>query len=238
MLTGFTCTELKTALVILDMQRYFTESHHAFAHVTARLVEGGRDYYFSRVDGVVIPNILSTLALFRQNHWPVFFTEFGSHRPDGADLPSWARRMNALSRNQCQAPIYPFFEEPQAQIDDRLKPQFDEPVFRKTTTGAVASSSLEMSLRACGITHVIITGVVTAFCVTQTARELADRNFDVAIIEDACASFSQAGHDAALTAFAGAYGWVLSTEQMTQTVSVTQTPPDAPPARRYDDKPD
>ena len=220
MLTHFACPASKTALVILDMQRYFTESHHAFARVAASLVEGGTDRYFSRVEQYVIPNIQSLLSIFRQSAWPVLYTEFGSYLPDGADMPSWARRLNDYSRTRFGAPMFPSFEEPNSRIDDRIKPQHNEPVLRKTTSGAVASSSLEQNLRTRGITHVIITGVVTAFCVSQTARELADRDFNVAIVNNGCASFTEAGHVAALTAFSGAYGWSLSTEQIIQVINI------------------
>lgn len=219
MLTHFTCPPSKTALVILDMQRYFIEPDHAFARGAGSLVEGGSDQYLSRVDQVVIPSIRSLLSVFRQNAWPVLYTEFGSYLADGGDMPSWARRLNDYSRATFGGPMFPAFEEPCARIDDRVKPQAGEPVLRKTTTGALASSSLEQHLRARGITHVIVTGVVTAFCVSQTARELADRDFDVAIVSDACASFTESGHTAALTAFAGAYGWVLPTEQLIAALS-------------------
>ena len=216
MLADFACPVSKTALVILDMQRYFTEPHHAFARAAGELAEGGTDWYFSRVEENVIPNIRSLLSIFRRSAWPVFYTEFGYHRHDGADMPSWARRLNDYSRSRFNAPMFPAFTETHSRIDDRVKPQPHETVLRKTTSGAIASSSLEQILRVQGITHVIITGVVTAFCVSQTARELADRDFDVAIISDGCASFTQAGHVAALTAFSGAYGWALSTEQIIQ----------------------
>ena len=222
MITRFNCPHLKTALVVLDMQRYFTEPSHAFARVAASLVEGGIDQYFNRVDQTVIPNVQSLLSAFRQNVRPVLYTQFGSYLPDGADLPSWARRLNEYSRATFGGAMFPTFEETSAGIDDRVKPQPGEPILRKTTSGAVASSSLEPNLRARGITHVILTGVVTAFCVTQTARELADRDFDVAIVGDACASFTEAGHAAALTAFAGAYGWVVSTEEIIEALTVNK----------------
>jgi biuret amidohydrolase len=209
-------------LVILDMQRYFTEPSHAFAKVASSIVEGGVDQYFNTVDQAVIPNIQALLSVFRQGAWSVLYTEFGSYLSDGADMPSWARRLNDFSRTTFGNPMFPSFEAASARIDERIKPQQGEAVLRKTTTGAVTSSSLEQHLRARGITHVIITGVVTAFCVSQTARELADRDFDVAIIGDGCASFTEAGHAAALTAFGGAYGWVLSTAQVIQVLTANQ----------------
>jgi nicotinamidase-related amidase len=201
------------------MQRYFTEPTHAFARVAASLIEDGADPYFSRVQQAVIPNVRSLLAAFRQDARPVFFTEFGSCRSDGGDMPSWARRLNEYSRAAFGEAMFPLFVDSGARVDERLGPLPNEPVLRKTTSGAVASSPLEQNLRARGITHVVITGVVTAFCVSQTARELADRDFDVAIVGDACASFTEAGHTEALKAFGGAYGWVLSAEEILDAVA-------------------
>jgi biuret amidohydrolase len=223
MFADFTCPAAKTALLVLDMQCYFTEPSHPFADTASMLVEGGTDRYFKLVEHTVIPNIKSLLLVFRQKSCPVFYTEFGSYFSDGADLPAWARRLNDYSRKSFGGPMFPPFAETSARIDDRVKPQQGEPVLRKTTSGAVASSSLEQNLRALGISHVIVTGVVTAFCVSQTARELADRNFEVAIVSDACASFTEAGHAAALTAFGGAYGWVLSTRQVIGHTGLTET---------------
>ena len=65
-------------------------------------------------------------------------------------------------------------------------------------------------------------GVLSAYCVIQTARELADRDFDVALVEDACASLTQSAHDAGLSAFAAVYGWLLSTEEILAVINGSQ----------------
>ena len=105
----------------------------------------------------------------------------------------------------------------------RLAPRPDDRILPKTTIGALASSSLEAGLRALGISSVVITGVLSAYCVTQTARELADRDFDVALVEDACASLTEAAHDAALGTFAAVYGWVLPTEEILAAINASRT---------------
>lgn len=117
MLTKFACPTSRTALLILDMQRYFTESHHAFARA-ASFVDSGTERYFSHVEQDVIPNIWSLLSKFRQSAWPILYTEFSSYLLDGADMPSWARRLNDYSRREFGAPMFPPFEEPSSRIDD------------------------------------------------------------------------------------------------------------------------
>lgn len=204
-----------TALLIIDMQRYFTRPGSPFARLSAaRLSEAPVAAYFERLDRWVIPNIQRLQRLFRDRGAPVFYTRLGSNRPDGSDLPGWARRLDAAGRAACGSPVFPRFEDPDAELDERIMARPGEPVLRKTTTGALASSPLEDALRSREIASVVVSGVLSALCVGQTARELADRDFEVAVAEDACASLTGAGHEAALAAFAQVYGWVVSTAEI------------------------
>lgn len=203
-----------SGLVIVDLQLYFTRRDYPFAEAAQKIVEGGIGPYFERVNDLVIPNTIVLQELFRRIGAPVMYTEFGSHFLDGSDLPGWARRSNAFSHDAVGAPMFVPFVDPSARIDDRLSPRPGEPIFQKTTTGTVAASSIDHNLRARGIRRVFVSGVLTDYCVTQTARELADRDFDVCVIEDACASSISDLHSAALRIFAGAYGWVASTSDI------------------------
>jgi len=204
-----------TALLIIDMQRYFTQPDSTFARLSAtRIPEGGIERYIERLDTQVIPNIRELQRAFRHNGDPVLYTQLGSHRSDGNDLPAWARRLNEAGCAAFGNPVFPPLDDPSAQLDERIVSQPDELILPKTTTGALASSSLEVELRARRVTTVVVTGVLSAYCVTQTARELADRNFEVVLVENACASLTEAAHDAALGAFAAVYGWVLSTADL------------------------
>lgn len=214
MSSSFPVRPRQMALVIVDMQRYFTQPDHPFGRLSSSRVEGGIAGYFARLDTAVIPHIQWLLRAFRQRACPIFYTQLGSHNPAGEDLPAWARRINQSGRQALGALVFPPFTERSAEIDPRIAPETDARILRKTTTGAVASSPLETDLRELGVTSVVVAGVLTPFCVTQTARELADRNFDVAIVEDASASLTVAAHSAALAAFAAIYGWVLATREL------------------------
>lgn len=214
MATEFPVFPGRTALLIVDMQRYFTEPDHPFSRLSGSRVEGGITGYFEAVDSRVIPNIRSLLQAFRQSACPIFYTRLGCFASDGSDLPAWARHVNQSSRQSFGSMVFPPFQDRSTEIDPRIAPQAGERVLHKTTTGAVASSPLESDLRALGAASVVVAGVLTPFCVTQTARELADRNFDVAIAEDAAASLTDEAHQAALSAFAAIYGWVRSTADL------------------------
>ena len=63
--------------------------------------------------------------------------------------------------------------------------------------------SVDLAANVCGLT--------TAVCVTQTARETADRGFRVVVAEDACTEMSIELHKAALLAFGWVFGRVRPT---------------------------
>ena len=72
------------------------------AHSRFPVYEGERDNviaFYERVDSVVIPNLQRLLSLYRKNNWPIYFTEMGSQRSDGEDLPrAYATRTQRVCR--------------------------------------------------------------------------------------------------------------------------------------------
>jgi nicotinamidase-related amidase len=67
-----------------------------------------------------------------------------------------------------------------------------------------------------GVNSVAVCGLTTAVCVTQTAREMADRGFRVIIAEDACTEMSEEMHQAALLAFSYVFGRVRRTSEVVE----------------------
>jgi biuret amidohydrolase len=99
-------------------------------------------------------------------------------------------------------------------VDDSLAPLPDELVLAKSSSGPLNSTKLDQMFHTLGIDTLVVTGVVTDVCVTQTAREFADRDFKVVVVEDACASLSTENHQAALRIFAGCFGEVSTTDDV------------------------
>jgi len=199
-----------TALLVIDVQRYFVHPEYPFGKWVADVTPGGIDAYFQRVRNLVIPNIQRLLEGARQRGLFIVFTEAGSLRPDGADLPGWMRRHIAMSG----AAVYPPFSDPSCRVDDSVAPRPGELILQKTTSGPLNSTKLDQTLRVLGVDTVIVTGVVTDVCVAQTAREFGDRDFNAIVVEDACASTDDARHKAALETIAITFGFVESTEQV------------------------
>lgn len=204
----------RTALFVIDMQRYFVEPDYPFGQTWAKVLSDDALAYFERVSGTVIPNVHALLSRCRELGIPVYFTAFGSLRDDGRDLPGWARQHNLLSQQMVGKPMYPACSDPSWQIHDSLRPAPGEQVVAKTTSGPLNSTKLDQTLRLLGVDTIVVTGVVTNVCVTQTAREFADRGFTVVVPEDACSTLGEERHRGALETFAFVFGRVSSTSSV------------------------
>ncbi len=78
----------KTALLVIDMQRFFVSPDYPFGKFISKLLEpAASEYYFDRVHSLVIPNIQRLLKQFRGANSQVVYTEFGSVRGT-RDFPS------------------------------------------------------------------------------------------------------------------------------------------------------
>jgi nicotinamidase-related amidase len=144
----------------------------------------------------------------------VIFTTVGSNLPDGRDLPTWMREFDALSLKLVGERIVPPVNHPRWQIDDAVAPVAGDIVLNKTSSGAFASTTLDQTLHNLGVNSLVVCGLTTAMCVTQTAREAGDRGFQVIIADDGCTELSEELHEAALLAFSWIFGRVRSTEEI------------------------
>ncbi len=86
-----------------------------------------------------------------------------------------------------------------AEIHESVTPQDGEPVVTRRGVSAFYGSDLAALLTTRGIDTLLLSGVATNFVVEGTAREAADRGYNVVIVGDCCASASQEIHDAALS---------------------------------------
>jgi nicotinamidase-related amidase len=95
-----------------------------------------------------------------------------------------------------------------------LEPRPGELVVNKTTYGTFTSTGLDHALRSLGITSLVVGGVVTNVCVETTARDAADRGYEVVLLDDGCAAFSPEAHEATLLSFQGPFGRVRTTDEV------------------------
>ena len=94
----------------------------------------------------------------------------------------------------------------------------DEVAPERTAGSALHGTGIDQILRNLGLETLVIAGMATDMCVETTARDAADRGYNVIVVEDAVATFFPEHHRAALSALARVYTQVWSTEQVLQGV--------------------
>jgi nicotinamidase-related amidase len=83
----------------------------------------------------------------------------------------------------------------QAIVDD-LNPV--DATIEKIAYSAFYMTRLEWMLRKCGITHLVVGGIVTNGGVASTVRDAHVRDIEVIVLKDGCAAFTLSVHEAAL----------------------------------------
>jgi len=189
-------TRDQSALLLVDMQRAWMEPQF-----DPHLREPDADYFLRRVHGQVIPRQRQLLAAMRNAEQNVLHTLIESLTVDGRDR----------SLDHKLSEIHVPKGSPQAQIIADLTPWENEIVLPKTSSGVFNSTAIDYVLRNLNTRHLIIAGVVTDQCVDMAVRDAADRGYLVTLVEDACATYSDARHQACLNAIEG-YCWITDTE--------------------------
>jgi nicotinamidase-related amidase len=78
-----------------------------------------------------------------------------------------------------------------------LAPADDEEVVHKTSADGFLDTGLDKTLRALGVTEVVVTGFATEICVDTTARQALSHRYDVVLVAD--------GHTTSVRSDAGEY---------------------------------
>ena len=121
----------RTALIVVDMQCYFTQPSFPFIQVFEKLSPGSSVGYLRRVRETVIPNIQMLLACFRNLGASVAFTAIGTEADDGRELPCWLRSIDELGLATLGQRVWPPVNDPSWEIDEALKPLSREVVLNK-----------------------------------------------------------------------------------------------------------
>jgi nicotinamidase-related amidase len=87
------------------------------------------------------------------------------------------------------------------QIVDELQPM--DLAVEKIAYSAFYMTRLEWVLRRCGITQLLVCGIVTNGGVSSTVRDAHVRDFDCVVLEDGCAAFNRETHETAIAGLRG-----------------------------------
>ena len=194
-----------TALLAIDLQYGDADREHGLLRRMRDRGDGAAmEYYAGRIEQLVIPNVRRLMEACRQAGIEVIHTRIESLTRDGRD--------RSLEHKHLGIHHPPGSKD--AQILEEVAPQGDEIVITKTCGGVFNGSNIEYVLRNLGIQHLIVVGVVTSGCVEVAVRDAADRGFQVLLVEDATATWSDEMQRAAMRAMDEIYAKVVSTSEM------------------------
>jgi isochorismate hydrolase len=158
----------RSALLILDMQRYFLEeSSHA---------------YIPSVKAI-IPKIRELLQEYSVRELPVIFTRHLNSKEDAGLMAKWWGDLITE-------------ENPLSEITPKL-PAVGT-VIEKSQYDAFYKTPLEKILRGKSVGQVVICGVMTHLCCETTARSAFVRGFEVFFVVDGTATYNEEFHWATL----------------------------------------
>ncbi len=158
-----------SALLVLDMQRYFLEpSSHAY-------IPSAR---------AILPGIQALVKAYSKQGLPIIFTRHINTDQDAGAMKGWWRD---LIREKT----------PLSQLSSELEISKGT-VLRKSQYDAFYQTTLEEMLRKLQVRQVVISGVMTHLCCETTARSAFMRGFEVFFLIDGTATYTAEFHRAAL----------------------------------------
>ena len=155
---------MKTALIVIDVQRIYTDR--------------GSEMYCPDARGTV-RRINSLIERYKAKHLPIFLLRH-IHKADGTDL---GRMFDYSGESD---PEFNFREgTPEVEYDTQLIRPRSATELVKNRYSAFASTDLDRRLRAAKVVRVAIRGFMTNFCCESTARDAHDRDYFVDFVVDA-----------------------------------------------------
>jgi nicotinamidase-related amidase len=122
------------------------------------------------------------------------------------EAPDRIARLLASARARGTTIVHVLHDDPHPESPFRLGQPGAEPmacaaplpgetVLWKHGSSAFHGTGLDAHLRDLGVTEVVITGAVAAFCVTSTVRQASDLGYQVLLPQDALLGFDLPAHD-------------------------------------------
>lgn len=181
---------MTTAVLVIDMQ-------NGFCHPKGSVPLAGLG--LPRIDEVITENA-AMIAAGRSAGFPVVYTRH-VFRADFLDTPERMRGVLPLDPPPLVRGSW------DADVIDELTPHPADRIIDKNRYDAFLYTDLEVVLRAMGVRHLIVSGVVTSVCVESTVRSAEQRDFGVSVASD-CTSAPEGAHEPALAAMAAIFATV------------------------------
>ncbi len=148
------------ALLVMDMQAGILPNLPTASSVTEKVAEA--------------------IAFARSNNLPVIYSVVGFREGMPEVSPNNKSFTASKSRFEKTNP------EEFVKIEPSVAPAAGDIIVTKKRFSAFTGSDLEVVLRAKGIQHIILTGVITSGVILSTTREAADKDYQITILSDAC----------------------------------------------------
>jgi ureidoacrylate peracid hydrolase len=201
----------KTAVLVVDMQNDFGATGGMFdrAGVDIRMIQR------------VVEPIAKVLRVARAAHIPVIYIKM-EHQPDLSDTgPTdggyWVKNRifsigTAVAAPDGSASRILVKDTWNTEILKTLAPEPNDIVISKYRYSGFYQTSLDDTLKARRIKHLIVTGCTTSVCVESTVRDGAFRDYSCIVLGD-CTAEPLGHHDASLALIEKLFGWVSSSQQ-------------------------
>eukprot|EP00039_Didymoeca_costata_P021928 m.3257 g.3257 ORF g.3257 m.3257 type:complete len:687 (+) comp2721_c0_seq1:214-2274(+) len=165
-----------SALLVIDVQEYCSIPQKG-THSNSK--RDDNQYFFDRVDNIMVPNIAKLLTAARENAAEVIYTYIEALTEDGRDC--------SLDY-KLSGPLLVPKGSPDARILDAIKPLPNDILIPKTSCSVFQSTNINYVLRNLGVRYLVIVGQLTNQCVESAVRDAADLGYLVTVVEDACAA--------------------------------------------------
>ena len=186
---------MKTALITLD-------------YVVDIMCDGGKVARSAAhaAERQIVKNANRAIALARRQGWLVIHVKVGfsdhyHEQPKSSRLFGRAHELRALNLSGKGCDFHP-----------ELDVQSGDAIITKHRVSAFYATSLEAILRANKIERLVIAGVSSAWAVQSTVRDAHDRDYEVVVLEDACAAVNEEDHQASMRLLANIASVITSHE--------------------------
>lgn len=190
------------ATLVIDMQNAFCAEDGSFAQMVR-----GTELSIA-LNRAAIPNCARLIEATREADAPVIYTRYVYQR-GYSDRDILIRKypgivaLNALAKDSWDADIIP-----------ELSPADSDFVIDKSRYSAFQSTRLEALLHGLRVSTLVVCGVTTNICVESTAREAAQKDFDVVVASDATGEFTEQRHRNALEILEYGFATVASSDEI------------------------
>jgi len=169
----------RAALVVVDMQNYGCNADVGLPQMLSERYPEIARYYLPRVKETAVPNARRLLEGFRAAGCRIVFTRHGPLLADGSDMIARRRRRDVESLANTGTPALWHRGTFEHEVIEALAPAAGELVIDKNTSSAFNSTGFEWLLRNLEVETLVLAGMATDMCVETTARDAADRGFNV-----------------------------------------------------------